>query len=141
MSARHSSASGNYGVVVPAGTFDVSFTPGGGACALPVLHSNVVVGGATTRNATLPASSSATAAAFAGDGHNLDVLTPVPVVIGGPTLAVLGGAHNGTLGGIAPRAIPASSALLGQTWACQYTVTGVGFVDLSRAAFGVVGCP
>ncbi|MEQ1893866.1 MAG: carboxypeptidase-like regulatory domain-containing protein, partial [Planctomycetota bacterium] len=184
----NSDASGNYGVVVPAGTFDVSFTPGGGACALPVLYSSVVVSAATTRNATLPASSSATATAFAGDGHNLDVLTPVPVVIGstwtapltlghahgtsgilrlkikttavngpnflspsggrltelligGPTLAVLAGAHNGTIGGIAPRTVPASSALLGQTWACQYTVTGGGFVDLSRAAFGVVGCP
>lgn len=56
-------------------------------------------------------------------------------------LATIPGSNNGTSGGIAPVLIPNQSSLLGLPWSAQYTVSGGGFVDLSRAVFGVVGCP
>jgi len=62
------------------------------------------------------------------------------ILISGPLLGVLSGAHNGSTGGIPPQPIPDDLALGGLTWAAQYTVSGGGFIDLSRAAFGVVGC-
>jgi hypothetical protein len=61
-------------------------------------------------------------------------------LITGPLLATMPGTHNGATGGVAPQPIPANLALAGLGWAGQYTVAGGGFVDLSRAVFGIVGC-
>ena len=182
----NSSATGQYTVIVPPGSFDVTFTAPGG-CPPPTVVTNVAVSGATVRNATLAAPVTATAASFSGDGVNLDTVTPVPVVLGqswsaplqlgnfhgtggtavlklrtgvfngatlvsptggravevlitGPLLAQIPGTHNGTSGGIAPLLVPAQASFLGLPWAAQYTVSGGGFVDLSRAVFGIVGC-
>jgi len=181
-------AAGQYSVVVPTGNYDLTFTPPAGSCYAPLVVGNVTIGGATVRNATLPGPFTATASVFAGDGVNLDLVTPVPVRLGqvwnapltlgnahgaggaavlkvrtsvvngptvtspvggrpvealiaGPLLATIPGNHNGTSGGIATLLIPNRSSLLGLSWSAQYTVSGGGFVDLSRAVFGIVGCP
>ena len=64
------------------------------------------------------------------------------ILISGPLLARITGAHNGVTGGIAPQLIPEDSPVVfaGLAWAAQYTVTGGGFADLSQAVFGIVGC-
>lgn len=186
----NSDAAGHYAVVVPTGTFELTYSPPGPGCTSGLgldVDLGVVVNGSTTHDAVLPAASAATAASFVGDGINADTLTPVKVVLGanwtaplslghphgtggvavlkirtgvvngpntpspmggrlseilisGPLLGVLNGAHDGSTGGIAPQPIPDDLALGGLSWAAQYTVSGGGFVDLSRAAFGVVGC-
>jgi hypothetical protein len=66
---------------------------------------------------------------------------PTEVLVAGPLLATLSGVHDGASGDIAPQTIPDQFAMLGLTWAAQYTVAGGGFVDLSSAAAGMVGCP
>ena len=63
------------------------------------------------------------------------------VLITGPLYGTFSGTHNGTAGDIAPQSIPDDLALVGLTWAAQYTVIGGGFADLSQAVVGVVGCP
>ncbi|MEQ1895301.1 MAG: calcium-binding protein [Planctomycetota bacterium] len=63
------------------------------------------------------------------------------VLITGPLYGTFSGTHNGVTGDIAPQAIPNDLALVGLTWAAQYTVSGGGFADLSQAVVGVVGCP
>lgn len=184
----NTNAAGQYSVIVPTGSYDLTFTPPAGSCYGRLSISNVTVSGSTVRNATLPGPFTATASVFAGDGVNLDLVTPVPVrpgqtwsapltlgnahgaggaavlkvrtsvvngptvtspvggrpveaLIAGPLLATIPGSHNGTSGGIAPVLIPNQSSLLGLPWSAQYTVSGGGFVDLSRAVFGIVGCP
>ncbi len=66
---------------------------------------------------------------------------PYELLIGGPLMGSVSGSHNGVSGGIAPGLIPNRVSLVGRSWAAQYTVLGGGFVDLSQAVFGVVGCP
>jgi len=130
----------------------------------------------------------ATAAAFAGDGVNADVIAPVSALLGsswsapltighphgaggplslkvrsvaingptivspiggrptevlvaGPVLAILSGAHDGSTGDIPPQAIPAGdSSLVGVSFAAQYVVLGGGFADYSQAVTGTIGC-
>jgi hypothetical protein len=61
------------------------------------------------------------------------------VLIGGPALATIVGSHNGFSGGFPPQPIPFNPALLCANWACQATVVGGGFADLSTAVAGSVG--
>ncbi|MSR63459.1 MAG: hypothetical protein EXS08_13540 [Planctomycetes bacterium] len=60
-------------------------------------------------------------------------------LISGPLLASLSSAHNGTASAPITAAVPAQFSLLCVSWAAQATVTGGGFVDLSRAVSGVTG--
>jgi len=186
----NSDASGHYSVIVPTGTFDLTYAPPGAGCASGLgldIDLGVALGGNTTHDAVLPQIPAATATVFAGDGINADAITPVKVLLGsswtapltighthgasgsaflnvrtstvngpnltssiggrltepliaGPLLATLPGAHNGSTGGIAPQPIPTGLSLAGIGWAAQYTVAGGGFVDLSKAVFGIVGC-
>jgi hypothetical protein len=187
----NSDATGHYSVVVPTGTFDVTFAPPGPGCSSGLgldIDLGVVIAGNTTHDGVLPDLPTATAATFAGDGVNADTVGAVPAVLGtswtapltlghthgasgfvtlkirttavngpsftspaggrltellisGPLLASMNGSHNGASGGVAPQPIPENLALAGLAWAAQYTVAGGGFVDLSRAVAGVVGCP
>ncbi len=66
---------------------------------------------------------------------------PMEFLTTGPVLGRIPGTHDGVSGGIVPRLIPNNPALLGRAWSAQYIVVGGGFVDLSRAVFGVIGCP
>ena len=93
-------ALGFYAVVVEPGLYDLTFTPAGAACAVPARRFGLDVRGPTVLDVALP-DPRASAAAFAGDGLNVDVLTPMPVVIGTSWSAplTLGHAHGsgGTL--------------------------------------------
>src|SRR5262249_52403687 len=46
------------------------------------------------------------------------------VLIGGPFLASVSGAHNGSTGDVAPQSIPPDASLVGVPWAAQYAVIG-----------------
>jgi len=61
------------------------------------------------------------------------------VLVTGPFLATLVGAHNGATGNVAFQSIPKRLSLLCQAFATQYTVVGGGFADLSRAGVGTTG--
>jgi hypothetical protein len=50
----NSNASGAYSVIVPTGTFDVTFSPPGSSCLGSDVHLGVVVSGNTVRNGVLP---------------------------------------------------------------------------------------
>jgi hypothetical protein len=60
-------------------------------------------------------------------------------LIGGPFLASIFSTHNGVSGGFPPQAVPQNTLLFCLSWACQATVVGGGFADLSTAFTGVVG--
>jgi hypothetical protein len=63
-------------------------------------------------------------------------------LIAGPFLAAVTGTHDGLAGDVPAQPIPNDPTLVGTPWAAQYTVAGGGFVDLSRAVFGVISaCP
>lgn len=185
----NSNTSGGYSVVVPTGTFSVTFRPAGDCASGLGQHriAGVVISGNTVLGGVLP-DGTATGAVFAGDGINADTIAPIaarigatwsaPLTIGhshgasgtlvlkirsstsnganvrspyggrltefliaGPLIASIPGSHNGASGGIAPLLIPNNSALVGRSWAAQYIVVGGGFVDLSQAVFGIIGCP
>ncbi|MSR63983.1 MAG: hypothetical protein EXS08_16285 [Planctomycetes bacterium] len=61
-------------------------------------------------------------------------------LITGPLLFSATGSHDGSSGDVPPIIIPMDLLLVGASWAAQYRVVGGGFVDLSQAVFGVVGC-
>lgn len=63
------------------------------------------------------------------------------VLITGPLLYTAIGTHDGSSGDIAAVIVPVDLALLGRSWAAQYTVTGGGFADLSQAVAGTIGRP
>ncbi len=50
------------------------------------------------------------------------------------------GSHSGSTGDIPYQQIPDQTSLIGVPWAVQYTVAGGGFIDLSQAVFGIIGC-
>lgn len=61
-------------------------------------------------------------------------------LITGSLLFTATGSHDGSSGDVPPFMIPLDLSLVGATWAAQYQVVGGGFVDLSQAVFGIVGC-
>lgn len=66
---------------------------------------------------------------------------PMEFLTTGRLLGRIPGTHDGVSGGIAPRLIPNDLSLVGRAWSAQYIVAGGGFADMSRALFGVIGCP
>src|SRR5262249_42072688 len=64
------------------------------------------------------------------------------VLVSGPLLAAVSGTHNGAAGDIPLQTVPNQVSLVGLPWAAQYTVSGGGFVDFSRAVRGIIAsCP
>ena len=61
------------------------------------------------------------------------------VLVTGPFLSTIVGAHNGATGNVPVQNIPKRLSLLCQAFATQYTVVGGGFADLSRAGVGTTG--
>jgi hypothetical protein len=60
------------------------------------------------------------------------------VLIGGPPLATLTGAHDGVSGSVSV-ALPKRLGLLCVPWAAQATILGGGFADLTTAVAGISG--
>jgi hypothetical protein len=77
----NSDAAGNYSVYIPAGTYNIVFTPPPCGGAGQDIHPNVNIVSATVLNGILPGSS-ASSSVFVGDGINLDLVSPVNMVIG-----------------------------------------------------------
>jgi hypothetical protein len=64
---------------------------------------------------------------------------PVELLTQGGIALALSGSHNGSSGSFPAFAVPAVQAYCGLGWACQATILGGGFADLSSARCGTVG--
>ncbi|NOT31180.1 MAG: carboxypeptidase regulatory-like domain-containing protein [Planctomycetes bacterium] len=85
----NSNASGNYSVVVPTGTFTVTFSPPASSCLGQDFHTGVVISGNQVLNGVLPGVAATNVNYNASISPNTDLLSATKAILGAPWTATL----------------------------------------------------